>query len=1083
MSARSVLILAAAAALPLTAAELPQGVRFDRNGSFRVGDAEFYIQNYSPSWTPAANGSWKELKTKLDKSGLSLSAVMRVGTQSAAVTEAVTPTGENAFRLKFDAKFAEKATVNALHGVFVIPAGEMTVTVDGKPVVLPAEYREMTIYGNSKAKELRFTAAGGAGITVSGDPLKLTIQDNRKFGNETFALRFGATPNAGQMTEASLTLDFKIDPVRTRKVDLAPAANAGFADEVAYDGKGGWTDQGPDNDLRMIRPGTVEVDSLAFDIIDPAKNGGRGALVLSGKNRKFTGSAASLALPENEAGAVNLLHASAWTPKAGEPLGSIVAEYADGSSERIPVRARTDCGNWWNPSAGGNAVVGWSAENPESLVGLYASSFALKKTGPVSLRFEAASPDAVWMIAAVTLSDRPVRFLAVSDKPLEIKANYQWKPLNYKRVIRKGSALDFSFLADAPAGKYGFIRPTAAGTLTFEKAPGKRIRLYGPNLCFTASYLTKEAVDQLADYFVYCGYNTVRIHHHDTLLLDPKAPDTLTLSAEQLDKLDYLFFRMKEKGLYITTDLYTNRTFKPGDNIPECDFYDQRQMKMLIPVSRAAMASWKEFAKRWMTHRNPYTGLTWAEDPALYCINLINEETLTSNWSRTPSSVKLYEEAFRKYCAEKKLPGSSASNGNPVFRRFLHELQEAVLAEQIRFVKDELKMKSLVTSLNYISDIPLTLLRRRFDVVDNHSYFDHPGFPEKQWSLPYSYGQASAISRMAVVPRGMMASRLPGKPFLVTEFNYCNPNIYRAEGGPLIGGYAALQDWDALYRFAWSHGSGSIYKVGGAYGFDAANDPMAQLSDRIAIAMFRRGDVEAAKVTYAYTVPQDCFEQNLTAGFPNLFTNLGLIAAIGSVPQGDREIPPGVIELSPADSTKPALLKDAKTAALWEQANKEKLAVSATGQLRLDGRANSFTVTTPRTESVTLKSGSLAAGTLRIRNASCFQTVAAISLDGKALAESDSVLVVQLTNLSNTGILFGNESKRLVKKTGALPLLILKGSATVELASAKPYKVTALDCDGTPYGTVEGSFSNGVYSFKADTTLFPGGVMAYHLTR
>lgn len=67
---------------------------------------------------------------------------------------------------------------------------------------------------------------------------------------------------------------------------------------------------------------------------------------------------------------------------------------------------------------------------------------------------------------------------------------------------------------------------------------------------------------------------------------------------------------------------------------------------------------------------------------------------------------------------------------------------------------------------------------------------------------------------------------------------------------------------------------------------------MAQLSDRIAIAMFLRGDVEAAKVTYAYTVPQDCFEQNLTAGFPNLFTNLGLIAAIGSVPQGDGKFRP-----------------------------------------------------------------------------------------------------------------------------------------------------------------------------------------------
>ena len=27
---------------------------------------------------------------------------------------------------------------------------------------------------------------------------------------------------------------------------------------------------------------------------------------------------------------------------------------------------------------------------------------------------------------------------------------------------------------------------------------------------------------------------------------------------------------MKESGIYIVTDFYTNRTFKPGDNIPEC---------------------------------------------------------------------------------------------------------------------------------------------------------------------------------------------------------------------------------------------------------------------------------------------------------------------------------------------------------------------------------------------------------------------------------------------------------------------------------------------------------------------------------
>ncbi len=1077
------IVIVAAVACLLSAAELPETVKFSNNGSFRIGDAEFYIQNYSSAWKPSLNGNWQNRKAKLNRSGLTLSAVMPVGGQKADVTEGITPTGDAEFRLNFQAKFREPVVVNALHGVFLVPTAEMMVFVDGKPVRLPEKYSVMTLLNNPNAKEFRFSVAGGYEMLVSGNPLRLTIQDNRKFDSDTFSFRFGAEPGSGKIKESKLALSFRIIPVKLQPVSLKKAANMDFVDEAPGDGKGGWTDQGPENDLRKLKPGTVRTGALSFEVLDPAKNGGRAALVLAGKQRGFAIPAATLPLPENRAGAVNLLHASAWTPANGTTLGTVIAQYADGSSVRIPVVAGRDCGNWWNPFRGKNAAIVWSVENPEALVGLYASSFALPKPGPKSLRFETATPETVWMIVGVTLSDKPIRFAAVSDKPVEMKANYEWKPLAFQRKINRGSALDFSFLADAPAGKYGFIRPTPEGTLTFEKAPQKRIRLYGPNLCFSASFLKKETVDQLADYFVYCGYNTVRIHHHDTELLDRKAKDTLTFSAGKLDQLDYLVYRMKEKGIYVTTDLYTNRVFKPGDNIPECDFYDQRQMKMLLPVSRAAMENWKEFARRWMTHKNPYTGLTWAEEPALYCINLVNEEVLTGNWNRTSSSVKLYEAAFAEYCAKKRLKGGAASNTNPVFLRFLYELQDRVLAEQIRFVKETLDVKAMVTSLNHQNQIPLTLLRRRFDLVDNHAYFDHPGFPEKQWSLPFSYRQVSALRRMAVVPRNLMATRLPGKPFIVTEFNYCNPNLYRAEGGPLIGAYAALQNWDALYRFAWSHSASGIYKVEGAYGFDAVNDPMAQLSDRIAIAMFRRGDVAPAKVTYAYTVSPKCFERNEFDAFPVAFQNLGLIAGIGSVPEGDRTVPRGTVELTPAQAKNPATLKDTSIAKLWREANEKRIARSVTGQLRLDGNASSFTVTTPRTESITLASGSLAAGTLRVKEASCFQTVAAISLDDKPLTESSSVLVIQLTNVANTGLRFTNESRKVVTKTGHLPLLIQKGRATVELASARPFRVTALSCDGVPYGEVKGTLQNGVFRFTADTTQFPGGVMAYHLTR
>ena len=118
-----------------------------------------------------------------------------------------------------------------------------------------------------------------------------------------------------------------------------------------------------------------------------------------------------------------------------------------------------------------------------------------------------------------------------------------------------------------------------------------------------------------------------------------------------------------------------------------------------------------------------------------------------------------------------------------------------------------------------------------------------------------------------------------------------------------------------------------------------------------------------------------------------------------------------------------------------------------------------------------------------MKEATCFQTVAAISLDDKPLTESSSVLVIQLTNVANTGLRFTNESRKVVTKTGHLPLLIQKGRATVELASARPFQVTALSCDGVPYGEVKGTLQNGVFRFTADTTQFPGGVMAYHLTR
>ena len=67
-------------------------------------------------------------------------------------------------------------------------------------------------------------------------------------------------------------------------IPLDQVANMGFADDVAGDGKGGWTDQGAENDLSMLPVGRHRLGGIDFEIIDPAKNNGRSVLTMRAAN-------------------------------------------------------------------------------------------------------------------------------------------------------------------------------------------------------------------------------------------------------------------------------------------------------------------------------------------------------------------------------------------------------------------------------------------------------------------------------------------------------------------------------------------------------------------------------------------------------------------------------------------------------------------------------------------------------------------------------------------------------------------------------------------------------------------------------
>ena len=189
-------------------------------------------------------------------------------------------------------------------------------------------------------------------------------------------------------------------------------------------------------------------------------------------------------------------------------------------------------------------------------------------------------------------------------------------------------------------------------------------------------------------------------------------------------------------------------------------------------------------------------------------------------------------------------------------------------------------------------------------------------------------------------------------------------------------------------------------------------------------------------------------------------------------------MPAGVTALAPDKAADPASVPALQAA--WQRAMAERAAASATGELSLDAKQKTFAVAAPRCLSVTLPKGGLKAGALEVEGASCFQSVAAISLDGAPVEKSASVLLLHLTNVMNTGMVMGNERWTLMRNNGHLPTLVKNGRATVSIATDKPFKVTALKLDGAAAGAVAGKLAGGKFTFPVSTA---EGTMIYHLTR
>ena len=158
---------------------------------------------------------------------------------------------------EFSAKPDAREFALAAIGLTENRLGARELIVDGRTVTFPRlpRKRKTAIFFREQAETIEFPLENGV-LAIRGK-FRLLLQDDRPLGGSGYAMRLAFTPAANASGRLTCELEWELRPYRSRTLDLSGAANTAFADSVADDRRGGWTDQGAECDLSMLSPSVI----------------------------------------------------------------------------------------------------------------------------------------------------------------------------------------------------------------------------------------------------------------------------------------------------------------------------------------------------------------------------------------------------------------------------------------------------------------------------------------------------------------------------------------------------------------------------------------------------------------------------------------------------------------------------------------------------------------------------------------------------------------------------------------------------------------------------------------------------------
>ncbi|MBC2595882.1 hypothetical protein H5P28_16580 [Ruficoccus amylovorans] len=459
--------------------------------------------------------------------------------------------------------------------------------------------------------------------------------------------------------------------------------------------------------------------------------------------------------------------------------------------------------------------------------------------------------------------------------------NYKAVDLSHS-VVKAGSALDLSGLIDAPAGKHGRLTVNEQGKLAFENDPTP-FRFFGYNKVPEEIWrdVSDQQFEQNAINYAKAaraqGYNMVRLHGIDQWLMRSATAD-LEFNPQTLDRFDRIVAELKEQGIYVH---YVVMSYLYYDVLNSANYWSRmaaRNMhRLMFAIGRSdERERFSEGASRLLNHVNPYTGLAWKDDPAVAIVECFNEMYLGITEINNvaidyPDEYLLFVNKWSEWLKERyegelesELPewmygidldnppvpgvGGAHDAAKDDFGRFLYDcVVESNAWGQNTLL--QIGYDGIVTNThNNLYGAAATW--SSLSVADVHNYFEHPYGPSDRRSV----GQRSSINLPWLFP-SIAASRLYGRPFTVSEYNYPFWNQYQYEMPLTFGAYAAFQGFDGLEIY----GDAVYLDLGNQQlgSFNVGVSPIQRSGEFLTAMFYSRGDVAPANNRVALIIPEE----------------------------------------------------------------------------------------------------------------------------------------------------------------------------------------------------------------------------------